>query len=100
MQRFDVTLARGHARYRLWVRKEIKARGAKTHKGAGSVNLLALLARNLLAFDRAGGPYTPPDLTGARERVRDVVEKLREKWRREGRETDPAAAARAVSVNA
>jgi len=56
---------------------EIKRRGVRSKKNAGSVNILALRARNLAGWDRQGiEDEQKPDLTGARERLRFLLEKL------------------------
>lgn len=75
--RFKITIDRGHAVYKLALRDQIKARGHRTSKGAGSVNALALQARNHLDWDRdIPQQMMAPDLVGARERLRDTLTRL------------------------
>jgi hypothetical protein len=77
--RFKATIARGHARYKLELREQIKERGNRTRKGAGSVNALGLQARNHLDWDRdIPQQMMAPDLVGARERLRDTLTRLAE----------------------
>ena len=77
LTRFRDDIARGHARYKLELRKIIKARGQKTTRSAGSVNALALQARNLLDWDKQiPTQEVEPDLGTARQRLRDLFVKL------------------------
>ena len=56
---------------------QTKQRTLKTKKNDGSVNALALRARNLLGWDRQSlQDEQKPDLSGARERMRFTLEKL------------------------
>jgi hypothetical protein len=68
-----------------------KRRATKTKKNDGSVNAMALRARNLLGWDRQSiQDEQKPDLTGARERLRFMLEKLaRNKAAELGREVSP-----------
>ena len=70
---------------------EIKRRGLRSKKNAGSVNILSLRARNLVSWDRQGVPdEQKPDLTSSRERLRFTVEKLaRNKSAELGRDVTP-----------
>ncbi len=55
----------------------IKERSSRSKRNDGSVNALALRARNLLGWDRQGiQDEQKPDLTGARERLRLELQKL------------------------
>jgi hypothetical protein len=55
----------------------IKDRGNRTRRGAGSVNALALQARNYLDFDKQiPAQETEPDLGTARQRLEDLGEKM------------------------
>lgn len=54
-----------------------KRRATRTKKNDGSVNAMALRARNLLGWDRHSvQDEQKPDLSGARERLRFILEKL------------------------
>lgn len=54
-----------------------KRRATRTKKNDGSVNAMALRARNLLGWDRHSvQDEQKPDLTGAKERLRFILEKL------------------------
>lgn len=76
-EHFRAALKRGHALYRLRLRERIEIRGNHTHRGAGSVHALALQARNHLDWDReVPRMERPPDLVGARERLRSTLERL------------------------
>ena len=70
---------------------EIKRRGLRSKKNAGSVNILSLRARNLVNWDRQGiQDEQKPDVTGARERLRFTLEKLaRNQSAQSGREVSP-----------
>lgn len=75
--RFRAAIVRGHAQFKVGLREQIKLRGNKTNKGAGSVNALALQARNHLDWDReVPQQLAAPDLAGARERLRDTLIRL------------------------
>ena len=74
LARFRDVIAVGRARYLLELRKTIKARGLRTRKGAGSVNALALQARNQLDWDKLlPSQETEPDLGTARQRLKDLL---------------------------
>jgi hypothetical protein len=67
------------AKYELQLRGAIRDRGLHTKRGAGSVNALALQARNLLDWDRQMPTQeTQPDLTTARQRLSDLFGRLAE----------------------
>ena len=77
LQRFRDEISTGHARYKLELRRTIHKRGQRTSKTAGSVNALALQARNCLDWDRPlQTQETEPDLGTARQRLRDLFVKL------------------------
>lgn len=77
LARFRDELAVGHAAYKIGLRMAIKDRGSRTRRGAGSVNALALQARNHLDFDRQiPSQETEPDLGTARQRLEDLGVKL------------------------
>lgn len=79
LTQFRDELSDGHARYALELRKSIKRRGLRTTKGAGSVNALALQARNILDWDKQlPAQETEPDLGTARQRLRDLLVRLAE----------------------
>jgi uncharacterized protein (DUF433 family) len=90
--RFHEAVKRGNAYGRLLLQEAIAKRGARTTKGAGSVNALSLRARNLLDWDK--GLVTvdpPPDLSGAHARLKVTLEKLAKVRSAElGRIVDPA----------
>ncbi len=74
---FRNELAVGHARYAVELRMEIRRRGQRTTKSAGSVNALALQARNVLDWDKQlPAQETEPDLGTARQRLRDLFAQL------------------------
>jgi hypothetical protein len=76
-QRLRDIVTRGNAKKRLLVRARVGARGRKTGKGAGSVNALALEARNLLEWDRQQQTQEePPDLTSALPRLKLTLERI------------------------
>lgn len=76
-ERFQRTMREGHAVYEIQLRLDIKWRGKYTKRNAGSVNALALQARNILDWDRGlEGQDQAPDLGTARQRLRDLFEKL------------------------
>lgn len=76
-ERYRQALAKGHARYKLELREQIKERGMRTAKGSGSVHSLALQARNHLEWDRETQQHLlPPDLSAARDRLRDTLVRL------------------------
>lgn len=76
LTRFRDEVTRGHARYKLDLRREIKRRGEKTRRGAGSVNALSLQARNHLDWDKMiPTQEVEPDLGTARQRLRDLFVK-------------------------
>ena len=77
LMRFRAELEAGLARYKIALRMMIKDRGTRTRRGAGSVNALALQARNLLDFDKQiPAQETEPDLGTARQRLEDLGEKM------------------------
>jgi hypothetical protein len=77
LTRFRDELARGHALYKLELRQTIRQRGQRSSKSAGSVNALALQARNILEWDKQlPTQETEPDLGTARQRLRDLFVKL------------------------
>jgi len=77
LTRFREEIARGHALLKLELRKTIRRRGQRTSKGAGSVNALALQARNILEWDKQlPSQEQEPDLGTARQRLRDLFAKL------------------------
>jgi hypothetical protein len=79
LTRFRAEISAGHGRYELELRKAIRKRGLKTTKAAGSVNALALQARNILDWDKQlPAQETEPDLGTARQRLRDLFVKLAE----------------------
>lgn len=79
LDKFRGIVARGHAWCRVNLQVEIDERSRRTHRNAGSVNVLALRARNLLGWDRQRRDVaTEPDLTTARERLRARLMKLAE----------------------
>jgi len=74
LARFRDVIAVGRARFLLELRRTIKARGLRTNKGAGSVNALALQARNYLDFDKLlPSQETEPDLGTSRQRLKDLL---------------------------
>ena len=74
---FRSELAACHARYAVELRQEIRRRGKRSAKNAGSVNALALQARNVLDWDRQlPNQETEPDLGTARQRLRDLFVQL------------------------
>jgi hypothetical protein len=74
---FRGELAAAHARYAVELRQEIRRRGKRSTKNAGSVNALALQARNVLDWDRElPNQETEPDLGTARQRLRDLFVQL------------------------
>lgn len=74
LARFRDVIAVGRARFLLELRRTIKARGLRTNKGAGSVNALALQARNYLDFDKLlPSQEAEPDLGTARQRLKDLI---------------------------
>jgi hypothetical protein len=81
----------GHARQKLELRRTIRNRGLKTLKGAGSVNALALQARNVLEWDKElPTQEVEPDLGTARQRLRDLLVKLAQaRTEVEGRKVTP-----------
>jgi len=77
LARFRTELERGLARFKIGLRMSIKDRGNRTRRGAGSVNALALQARNHLDFDKqVPAQETEPDLGTARQRLEDLGEKM------------------------
>ncbi len=77
LEKFKRIVEVGHARDRVTLRAEIKSRMLKTRKNAGSVNAMQLCARNKLGWDRqAFGQAEEPDLSTARERLRQTLLKL------------------------
>jgi hypothetical protein len=77
LARFRTELEGGLARYKIGLRMSIKDRGNRTRRGAGSVNALALQARNYLDFDKQlPAQESEPDLGTARQRIKDLVVKL------------------------
>jgi hypothetical protein len=77
LARFRDVVAAGNGRYRIDLRATIKRRGQKTTKAAGSVNALALQARNKLDWDKTiPTQEVAPDLGTARQRLRDLLVKL------------------------
>lgn len=70
-------IAKGHAVCRAELVVEIKRRGQRSTKNAGSVNAQALRARNLLGWDRQSiDVEEKPDLSTAKERLKDELTKL------------------------
>jgi hypothetical protein len=79
LTRFRDSIAVGHARFLLELRQAIRRRGLRTPKGAGSVNALALQARNHLDWDKLlPAQETEPDLGTARQRLKDLLARLAE----------------------
>lgn len=77
LTQFRDEIARGLAIYKLELHKTIKQRGRKTTKSAGSVNALALQARNVLEWDKQlPTQEVEPDLGTSRQRLRDLLTKL------------------------
>lgn len=77
LTRFRDALAVGHALYRLDLRTLIKRRGRRTVEQAGSVNALALQARNVLDWDTQVPEKEPDqDLGTARSRLLALVGRL------------------------
>lgn len=77
LARFRDVVKRGNAMGRLLLQEAIAKRGRRTVKGAGSVNALAIRARNLLDWDKGLTEQEPsPDLTSAHARLRCTFEKL------------------------
>lgn len=77
LARFREEISIGHARYQLELREQIKRRGNRSTRNAGSVNALALQARNILDWDRQIPAQEPePDLGTARQRLRDLFGRL------------------------
>jgi len=73
LARFRREIAIGHAKYELELRRAIRSRGQKSGRWAGSVNALALQARNILDWDKQiPAQETEPDLGTARQRLRDL----------------------------
>jgi hypothetical protein len=91
-QRLHDIVAKGNALARLELQTAIHSRGKKSPKGAGSVNALALRARNLLDWDRQTAMQEPPpDLTAAHARLRLTLERLAKAASEErGRDVTPA----------
>lgn len=78
-ERLRNEIAKGHAVYRLKLREEIARRGRKTRSDGtdGSVNALALQARNTLDWDKqVPTQEVPPDLGTARQRLGDLILRL------------------------
>lgn len=76
-EKFRRVLAKGHASYKLELREQIWRRGTRTTEKAGSVYAQALQARNHLDWDRDTLQHQlPPDLTGARDRLRETFQRL------------------------
>lgn len=77
LSRFQAVVKRGNAWARLQLQAAIAKRGTRTTKGAGSVNALALRARNLLDWDKGlVEQEAEPDLRNAHIRLRATLEKL------------------------
>ncbi len=77
LARFRAAIDAGHGRYKLALRRSINRRGQRTTDKAGSVNALALQARNVLDWDKQlPTQEAEPDLTTARQRLRDILERL------------------------
>lgn len=79
LEKFRAIVARGHAMYRLNLRRLVRRRGERSNpKGTdGSVNALALQARNTLDWDRQiPTQEVPPDLGTARARLSDLLLRL------------------------
>jgi hypothetical protein len=75
--RFLDVVRRGNALARRQLQAAIAKRGTRTVKGAGSVNALALRARNLLKWDSGlEEQESAPDLADAKARLRLTLEKL------------------------
>jgi hypothetical protein len=74
---FREAVAYGQEVCRAELMLQIKRRSTRTRRNDGSVNALALRARNLLNWDRQGiQDEQKPDLSGARERLRLELQKL------------------------
>jgi hypothetical protein len=79
LTRFRQMIARAHAAYELELRGEIRNRGLRTRRNSGSVNALSLQARNVLDWDKQlPAQESEPDLTTARQRLRDLFTRLAE----------------------
>jgi hypothetical protein len=77
LARFQGMVKRGNALARILLQESIAKRGTRTIKGAGSVNALALRARNLLAWDKGlEEQVPPPDQRGAHAALRNTLERL------------------------
>ena len=75
--RFKTLVARGHARHRVDLELRINRRGVRTSEADGSVNILALQARNKLDWDRQiPTQEAEPDLGTARLRLGDLLVRL------------------------
>lgn len=81
-ERIKVVVEQGNAKYKLRLRRAIKKRGIEE----GSVNSLALMARNSLDWDQqmAQQGTQAPDLAGVGVRLVELVEKLAKRPPTEG----------------
>lgn len=71
-EKLRTEIDKGNTKFKLRLRAAIKYRGIKE----GSVNSLALMARNALDWDQQlAQAQAPPDLTGIGARLADLVEK-------------------------
>jgi hypothetical protein len=77
--RFREEISIAHARHDLELRHSIRRRGLRTTRHAGSVNALAMQARNSLDWDRqVPAEEGEPDLATSRQRLRDMLMRLAE----------------------
>lgn len=86
------TVAHGNALARVELLATIHVRGRESLPGAGSVNALALRARNLLDWDKQAVTQDPaPDLASAKASLRVTLERLaRVRSEELGRDVHPA----------
>jgi hypothetical protein len=81
LARFRAVVTLGNARARLELQAAIAKRGTRTVRGAGSVNALALRARNLLDWDKGLiAQEVAPDTSAAHSRLRQTLERLAAKY--------------------
>jgi len=92
LERFRQEVHAGNAFKEVHLRVEIDTRGKQSRRNAGSVNILALEARNVLKWDRQQKSQEKvPDLASAKERLRTTLERLAEqRTEMEGRPITPA----------
>lgn len=77
LTKFRAEIVSGHARYAIDLRQQIRRRGLRTSNTSGSVNALALQARNILDWDKLlPAQESEPDIATARQRLRDLFVKL------------------------